>query len=205
VRDEAFRLSEFHTLSEIIMRLGLLSSLALLIAILGGASTRADDKAKAEDKAKPADKDKPDAKAFDDAEFVKKAASGGMHEVELGRLAAKMAKMDDVKKFGQKMVEDHTKANMELMKIAKASRLEVPTKMMEKEQKEFDHFKTMKGEEFDKEYVSHMVKDHEMDVAEFTRASKEAKSAEIKEFAAKTLPTLQEHLKMVKELQEKVK
>ena len=181
------------------MRLGLLSCLALLLATLGDAALRA------EDKAKPADKDAPESKAFDDAEFVKKAASGGMHEVALGKLAAKMAKMDDVKAFGTKLVADHTKANMELMKIAKANQMDVPTKMMPKDQKMTDHFKELKGDEFDKEFVMHMVKDHEMDIAEFTKASKEAKNADLKAFAAKSLPTLEEHLKMVKELAEKVK
>jgi len=181
------------------MRLGLLSCLALLLAVLGGTSMRAEDKVKPDDKAKP------DAKAFDDAEFVKMAASGGMHEVMLGKVAAEKAKMDEVKKFGQMMADDHTKANTELMAVAKAANLAVPTKMMEKHQKEADHFKDLKDEAFDKAYIAHMVKDHEMDVAEFTKASKEAKNPELKEFATKTLPTLQTHLKKAKELHEKVK
>ncbi len=181
------------------MRSGFATGLALLMGLVGSASmTRADDKAK------PADKDKSE-KAFDDAEFVKKAASGGMLEVELGKLAAEKGTMPEVKKFGAMMVKDHTKANEELMKVAKANKMAVPEKMMEKDMKMVAKFKKLKGAEFDKAYVMDMVEDHEMDVKEFMMASKEAKNAELSDFATKTLPTLKEHLKMVKDLSEKVK
>lgn len=154
----------------------------------------------AEDK-KDAPKDtKKDDKPFTDAEFVKKAASGGMMELELGKLAVAQGKSDGVKKFGQMMVDDHSKANEELKTVAKKANMEVPAKMMEEHQKHVDHFKALKGEEFDKAYAKHMVEDHEKDVAEFTKASKEAKDAGVKEFASKTLPTLQKHLDEAKKL-----
>lgn len=156
---------------------------AVLLVTLG---TRADDKKG----------DQP----FDDATFVKKAASGGMLEVELGKVAAKQAKRDDVKKFGEQMVADHTKANEELKAAAKAAGLEVPTKLGDEHAKHFDMFANYKGTDFDRDYAKHMVKDHEEDVALFTRASKEAKSKDIKDFATKTLPTLQKHLEMAKKI-----
>jgi len=158
--------------------------LALLLLPLG---TLGDDK-------------KQDNKPFDDAEFVKMAASGGMHEVELGKVAADKAKDPAVKQFGQQMVTDHGKANEELKKTAKNAGLEIPDKMLEKHQKEFDRFKNLTGDQFDREYVKHMIKDHEEDVAEFTRASKEAKNPAVKEFATKTLPVVQKHLEAVKKL-----
>jgi len=141
-----------------------------------------------------------DKKPFDDAEFVKMAASGGMHEVELGKVAADKAKDPAVKEFGQKMVTDHGKVNEELKKMAKEFGFAVPDKMLEEHQKEFDRFKNLTGDQFDREYVKHMIKDHEEDVAEFTRASKEAKSPAVKAFALKTLPVIQEHLEAVKKL-----
>lgn len=143
---------------------------------------------------------KGDGKPFNDAEFVKKAASGGMHEVELGKLAQTAAKSDEVKKFGQKLVEDHTKANEELKKAAKAAGVSVPEKMLDEHRKEFDRFKDLKGDAFDREFAKHQVKDHEEDIALFTRASKEASSADIKGFATKSLPVLKEHLEMAKKL-----
>jgi len=146
-----------------------------------------------------------DKKPFDDADFVMKAASGGMHEVALGKLAATKATNDAVRKFGQMMVDDHGKANEELKKAAKSAGLSVPAKMDDEHQKEFDKFKNYTGTNFDREYVKHMVDDHQKDVAEFTRASKDAKNAAIKDFAAKTLPVIQGHLDKVKKLQEQVK
>jgi len=144
-----------------------------------------------------------DQKPFDDATFVMKAASGGMHEVELGKIAQAQAKNDDVKKFAEMMVTDHTKANEELKKCAKEAGVDVPDKMREEEQKEVDRFKNYKGNNFDQDYMKHMVDDHEKDVALFKRASKEAKNPKIKEFATKTLPILQAHLDQARKIQPK--
>jgi len=150
--------------------------------------------------------DKPTAaRAFDDQQFVNAAASGGIHEVELGKLASTKAKNEAVKQFGKLMVDDHSKANEELKKAAKTAGLTVPTKMDDKHQKEFDRFRDYTGQNFDRDYVNHMVDDHKSDVAEFTRASKEAKNPAIKDFATKTLPVIQGHLEKVKKLQDQVK
>src|SRR5205085_895143 len=122
-------------------------------------------------------------------EFVKMAASDGMHEVELGKIAAAATKNDDVKKFAEKMVTDHGKANEELKTAAKTAGLAVPEKVSDEHQKHIDKFKDYKGDNFDRDYMKHMVKGHTDAVALFTRASKEAKNPAIKDFAAKTLPT----------------
>ena len=149
-----------------------------------------------------ADEDKkPGEQPFDDAEFVKKAANGGMHEVAIGKIAASRVKSDAVKAFAERMVTDHTKINAELKKAAAAAGLAVPEVMDEKYQKEVDRFKNYTGSDFQGDYVKHMLVDHEADVSLFTRASKEAKNPAIKEFATKTLPTLQDHLKAVRKLQ----
>jgi len=137
---------------------------------------------------------------LDDATFVKMAASDGMHEVELGKLAAAKATNDGVKKFAERMVTDHTKANEELKTAAKAANIAVPEKIDDKHQKEIDRFKDYKGTNFDADYMKHMVTDHTEAVALFTRASKELKSKELKDFATKTLPTIQGHLEEAKKL-----
>jgi putative membrane protein len=143
---------------------------------------------------------KKDDKAYSDAEFVKKAGMSGLAEVELGKLAAAQGKSDEVKKFGQKMVDDHGKANQGLKAAAEKANLEVPAKIDEEHQKHIDHLKGLKGDEFDKAYLKHMVEGHEKSVALFTAASKEGKDAGLKEFATKALPTLQEHLDMAKKM-----
>ena len=150
----------------------------------------------ADDKAKPAADDTP----FTDSEFVAKAASCMMHQIELGRIAQQNAENADVKKFGERLVTDHTKAQKQLQDVAKAASIEVPAKMNEDDQKEVDRFGKLRGGEFDKAFVRHEVKDHEKGVAMLTRASKEAKDAGIKDFASKSLPTAKEHLEEARKL-----
>jgi putative membrane protein len=146
---------------------------------------------------------KPDEKPFDDAEFVKTAASSGMLEVELGKLAMTQAKSDAVKKLAETLVTDHTKANDALKKAATDAGLTVPDKLNEEHQKHLDSFKNYKGDNFDRDYVKHMIAGHEKGAALYKLASKEAKNAQIKDFAAKTLPVVQAHLEAARKIEVK--
>ncbi len=131
-----------------------------------------------------------------DYKFVMDAAKGGMTEVALGKLAAEKATSPAVKEFGQKMADDHQKANDELMKIVSQKGATLPTDVTSGEKREEDHLRNLSGADFDKAYMDHMVKDHKKDVKEFERAAKDAKDTDVQAFAAKTLPILQEHLRM---------
>jgi putative membrane protein len=137
---------------------------------------------------------------WDDKKFVKEAAIGGMAEVELGKLAQQKASSDAVKQFGQKMVNDHSKANEELKAAATKDGLELPTELDKKHQKLMDKLSKLSGPEFDKAYIKNMVKDHKKDVSEFQDEASKGTMPGIKEFAQKTLPTLEQHLQMVKDL-----
>lgn len=148
----------------------------------------------------PADDKKP----LTDADFVAKAASGGMHEVELGKIASMNAADPEVKKFGERMVADHSKANQELMDAAKRANIPVPTVLPTDKQKELDRFRNLKGADFDRQYMSHMVKDHDEDVALFSQATKDLKDPGLKAFATKALPTLQEHQKLAKQINDRI-
>ena len=141
---------------------------------------------------------------FSDADFVKTAISGGMMEVELGRLGMNKAMNPDVKSFAAKMETDHTVLNKDLIKLAEAMKIEPPKKMAKKHQEMVDHMTNYTGKNFDRDFINHMVKDHETDIAEFKKASRDAKNAELKQFATKTLPTLEEHLRLAKEIKEKL-
>src|SRR5688572_8543185 len=114
-------------------------------------------------------------KALTDAEFVKKAASDGIHEVMLGKIAQERAMNPEVKMFGHHMAVDHQKANEELKAAAKAASLEVPEMMLPKHQKEVERLQGLKGSEFDRAYMEHMVKGHEKAVAMFQQASQQSK------------------------------
>jgi putative membrane protein len=139
-----------------------------------------------------------------DKNFVMKAAKGGLAEVELGRLAAEKATNPDVKQFGQRMVDDHSKANDELKSLAEQKGITLPTELDAKDKATRDRLAKLSGEAFDRAYMTDMVKDHKMDVSEFRKESRSARDADVKAFAGKTLPTLEEHLKMAEDDHAKV-
>ena len=136
----------------------------------------------------------------DDRKFVKDAAVGGMAEVELGKLAAQKASSEAVKQFGQKMVDDHSKANDELKQIAAKQKVNIPDSLDSKHQARVDKLSKLSGAEFDKAYIKDQLKDHQEDVKAFQHEAQNGSDPDIKGFASKTLPTLQEHLSMVKDL-----
>ena len=139
-----------------------------------------------------------------DSDFVTKAAQGGMEEVELGQLASSNAASADVKQFGQRMVTDHGKANDELKSIAQKSGETVPSGLSKKQEADKARLSKLNGAEFDKAYMKMMVSDHREDVAEFEKEAKSGKDADVKAFAAKTLPTLKEHLTMAEDVEKRV-
>jgi putative membrane protein len=139
-----------------------------------------------------------------DQVFVKDAAEGGMAEVELGRLAVEKASNADVKKFGQRMVEDHNKANEELKDIAGKQNVALPNEPTAKHKATKDRLSKLSGGQFDKAYMSEMLKDHNKDVAAFQRESNSGRDPDIKSFAAKTLPTLKDHLREARSIAAKV-
>jgi putative membrane protein len=136
----------------------------------------------------------------DDQTFVTKVAADGKHEVMLGELAKNQAASADVKKFGERMITDHTKANEQLLAAAKAAKIAVPGGLPEEMAKEVQRFRGLKGAEFDKAYIKHMVEDHEKAVKLFENASKNLKDPGLRDFATKTLPTIKEHLELAKKL-----
>jgi putative membrane protein len=139
-----------------------------------------------------------------DAAFAMAAAEGGLAEVELGRLAKEHASSADVKKFADRMVEDHGKANDELAGILKPKGITAPTALKGKEKSNYDRLAKLNGAAFDRAYMADMVKDHEKDVKEFERESTSGKDPDLKAFADRTLPTLQDHLKMARETNSKL-
>lgn len=135
-----------------------------------------------------------------DRDFLMDAAMGGLMEVELGRIAAQKGMSDSVKQFGQRMVDDHSKANEELTSLASSKGITLPTALDEKHQKDVTKLSALSGAEFDRAYSKMMLSDHNKDVKEFEKQSIKGADAELKAFASKTLPTLQEHLQMARAL-----
>ncbi len=132
--------------------------------------------------------------AHSDAEFLQRAAADGIAEVELGKLAEQKALRDEVKQFGTRMVKDHGQANDELRAIAGAKGVALPAEMDRKHRKAMEKLQKVLGPDFDREYMDLMAADHKKDLKEFRKKAKSGKDIEIRNFAAKTVPTLQEHL-----------
>jgi putative membrane protein len=139
-----------------------------------------------------------------DQKFIMEAAAGGMEEVELGRLAVQKAASTDVKNFGQRMVDDHGKANAQLKSIAAQKGVTLPAALPADKKRDMDHLSKLSGAEFDKMYMSHMLKDHKKDVSEFEKQASKGNDSSVKSFAQQTLPTLREHMKMAQSVAGKV-
>jgi putative membrane protein len=135
-----------------------------------------------------------------DRQFATNAAAGGMAEVKLGELAQEKAGSEAVKSFGKRMVDDHSKAGEQLKETARGQNIELPSQLTAKDQAAYNRLSKLSGTEFDRAYMQMMVKDHEEDVAEFKREASSGSNPALKDFAAQTLPTLQDHLKNARDV-----
>lgn len=139
-----------------------------------------------------------------DKKFIKEASSGGMFEVKTGQIAEKQSSNEKVKAFGQRMVTDHTKANQELMDILHKDGITPPAGMNKKDMRSDEKLSKLNGTKFDKEYMKTMVSDHEKAIKAFEKEAKKGSNADVKDFASKTTPMLQEHLRMAKEVRNEI-
>jgi len=139
-----------------------------------------------------------------DHDFAAEAASGGMSEVKLGRLALQKGDSNAVKSFGERMITDRTKASDDLRQIAGEESIQLPEDMPKKEQALYDHLSKLQGVQFDRAYVQSMVKDHKKDVSAFEKETSSGSDPRLRDFANRTLPTLKDHLREAKEIEHAV-
>ena len=132
-----------------------------------------------------------------DVNFIQKAAGGGEQEVANGKMAEKQGKSADVKTIGARMVADHSKANKELTELANRKGLKFDTRGVRAQ--------NIGSADFDRQYLKLLEMDHKNDIAEFQKEAKSGDDRDVKAWAVKTLPTLQEHLAMVEDAMRKVK
>jgi len=160
-----------------------------------------------------------------DRMWVQKTAMAGHKEVEIAKMAAERASNSELKSFAQRLVDDHTKANQELMQLASQKGV---TLSMDKsgahhtsdsssssdassaprsdmKDKSMGQFANLTGDKFDRAFVKHMKADHEKDIASFEKQSRSGSDADLKSFAEKTLPTLRAHLDQIKSLEQSMK
>ena len=135
-----------------------------------------------------------------DRTFVMQAGQLSMMEVELGRLAVKRGSSAGVKQYGQEMVEDHTRANQELMQLAMQKKVELPTEMSTQNTALIDRLSGLSGKSFDTAYKQAMIDSHKQAIALFEAQSQQGQDPELKAWATQKLPNLQAHLEMVNQM-----
>ena len=132
-----------------------------------------------------------------DRDFMLAAAQGGMTEVKLGELAAQKGMRNDVKEFGQRMVKDHKAINDGLKALAAQKDVTLPSSLDAQHQEMVDKMAALTGSAFDDAYIANMIKGHKQDAKAFKAESAETKDADLKSFLEKSIPIVDEHLKLI--------
>ena len=129
-----------------------------------------------------------------------------MFEIQSGKLAAEKAKSEDIKEFGEQMVDDHSQTSEELKELVKDEdiKAELPKQLDQKHQADLDKLKNASGDQFDRIYVSIQVQAHEKAVDLFEDYAQSGDNQELKDWAADTLPALKEHLEEARDLHTKL-
>jgi putative membrane protein len=137
-------------------------------------------------------------------EFIRDAAQDDMAEVQLGQLAQQKGHSEAVKQLGQKLVTDHSNNQEQLKDLAKSANVTWPASVNAKQKQLKQKLQGLNGEAFDRAYANAMVKDHKKAIAEFQTAANQSSDADVRAFAQKTLPVLQQHLQLAQDAQQKV-
>jgi len=141
----------------------------------------------------------------DDSQFATKAAVGGMAEVEIGKLALAKSTNPKIKEFATMMVNDHGKANTELMAIAKMKNITLPSMLDDDHKMKYDDLSKKTGADFDKAYASAMVDGHKSTLDLMEMEAKDGKDADLKSFASKTAPVVKTHLDAIQKINDGLK
>jgi putative membrane protein len=144
--------------------------------------------------------DKDDIDRGDEIEFVSKAASSNLFEIESGRLAVNKGVSQQVKTYGNHMIADHTQATAQLNTVASQNGIAVPTSMNAEHQAMYNSLVAKSGIDFDRTYAQMMVDSHQRTVALFEEAAQDLDDPEIKAFAASKLDILRHHLEEARAL-----
>ncbi len=140
-----------------------------------------------------------------DQTFLKKAVDEDLAEVEIARLALHKASSPRVKNFAQTMVNDHSKTKDQLEKIASNKHIDIPKALSTRNQATKDRLAKFSGEQFDNAYIAEMLKDHKQDIEIFRHEMNSAQDVDIREFADKSLASLESHLKQAESITPELK
>ncbi|HET6806593.1 MAG TPA: DUF4142 domain-containing protein [Frateuria sp.] len=134
-----------------------------------------------------------------DAMFMRHAAADSLAEIRLGRIALDKSSSARIRRLAQRIIDDHTKANNQLISIAQRKQVTLPTEPMPMQKQEADHLRTLSGSAFDRAYADSLVKDHRKAIKMFGIEGQRAADPDLKQFARTTLPVLKQHLQMAQQ------
>jgi putative membrane protein len=135
-----------------------------------------------------------------DATFMTEGARSGMAEVQMGQLAQRNGHSAAVKRFGQRMVSHHGQSNQEMMTLAQRKDITPPATIGAEQQRIYDDLAKLRGSAFDRAYARAMVQDHQEDLRSYRTEAADGTDPDVKAFAARQIPVLQEHLRMAQRL-----
>jgi putative membrane protein len=181
------------------------------------AAAFADDTGATTDTAKPADTAKTTAPKTKPAKLKQQELQVMAHyhavnqlEIDLGKAAAKKATSDAVKTYGTMLVKDHQDADNELLTLAKKTGQMIPRekpaddaekKEMADDKAAAAKLKTLKGADFEREYLRMMVQGHEKELAKIDTNIAKAENAELIDSLKAKKPVLQHHADEARSLQ----
>jgi putative membrane protein len=135
-----------------------------------------------------------------DKKFVQAALEGGTAEVQLGQLALQKGSSEDVKQFGQTMVDDHTKLGDQIRQVAQKEGIAPASGTSMKDKALAAKLKTLSGDSFDKAYIEAMVRDHRQDLSDFKKEANAGGDSRIKDAASQGVAVIANHLKIAEQI-----
>lgn len=138
--------------------------------------------------------------SMQDKAFVRSALEGGMAEVEMGQLAAQKGSSDDVKQFGQKMVNDHTQLGDQMKQVAHQLDMSPPKGLSKKDRAEVAKLQGLSGDQFDNAYIDAMLKDHKKDLSDFRQEADNTQNPTVKQAAQQGAQVIDQHLQLIQQI-----
>ena len=137
--------------------------------------------------------------------FLDDAIRGNLAEVKMGELAQKRGSSEEVREFGKTLVTDHNAGFQKSSSLAQKLGVIAPTEPSAEASKDYDALAKLSGSEFDRQFASHMVEDHEKDLVAYREEAKNGSEPQVAMYAEQTLPTLQKHLDAARSIESKLK
>lgn len=139
-----------------------------------------------------------------DREFLKQAAQVNVSEQRLSEIATNKASNQQVQQFAQQLKQDHQSAEQNLSRIAQQVNMQLPKEAEQARQRKIQELQSLSGEQFDRQFVSHIIDEHQKTINRYENQAQQASNPQVKQYAQNQLPVLRDHLERAKDLQQQV-